>query len=70
MSGTFAAVVEEVQKLSKEEKAELHSLLEKYLVEARRDEIHENYLGSKKRLQRGELKFSENIDDLHESLDE
>lgn len=70
MLGSFNAIVEEVQKLSIDEKEELQSLLMKYLVEARREEIHQNYLYSQKQLQRGRLKFSDNIDDLRKSLEE
>ena len=70
MNGTFAAVVEEVQKLSIDEKEELRLLLDKYLVEARRTEIFDNYQNSQERLQRGELGFSDNIDELRKSLDE
>lgn len=70
MSGTFNAIVEEVQKLSVDEKEELQVLLLKYLVEAKREEIHQNYLYSKKQLERGALKFSDNIEDLRESLEE
>ncbi len=36
MNGTFAAVVEEVQRFSIDEKEELRFLLDKYLVEVRR----------------------------------
>ncbi len=70
MLGTFNAIVEEVQKLSIDEKEELQSLLMKYLVEAKREEIHQNYLYSQKQLQRNALKFSDNIDDLRKSLEE
>lgn len=70
MNGTFAAVVEEVQRLSIDEKEGLRFLLDKYLVEARRTEIYENYQESKKSLEKGELKCSDNIDELHKSLNE
>ncbi|MDI6766134.1 MAG: hypothetical protein QME52_04850 [Bacteroidota bacterium] len=62
MPGTFNTIVEKVQKLSMDEKVELQALLMKYLVEAKREEIHQNYLFSKKQLRRGTLKFSDNID--------
>jgi len=70
MNTTFAAIVEEVQKLSAEEKEELQRLLAKYLVEARREEIYQNYLDSKKRAQHGELKFSNDVDELRKTLHE
>jgi len=68
MNSGFAAVVETIQKLTQEEQQELYRLLQKYLAEARRDEIHKNYLDSQARLQRGELKFSENINELRTIL--
>lgn len=68
MNSGFAAVVETIQKLTQEEQQELYRLLQKYLTEARRDEIHKNYLDSQGRLQRGELKFSENISELRTIL--
>ena len=70
MPGTFNTIVEEVQKLSIDEKEELQALLMKYLVEARREEFHQNYLYSQKQLERGALKFSDNIDELHKSIEE
>jgi hypothetical protein len=68
MNASFAAIVEEVQKLSTEEKEKLQILLAKYLVEARREEICQNYLDSKKRAERGELKFSNDVDELRKTL--
>lgn len=70
MNTSFAAIVEEVQKLSKEEKEDLYALLEKYLVEARREEIYQNYQDSKERVHRGELRFSDDVDELRKSLEE
>ena len=61
----FNNIVEEVKELSLAEKEELHQLLEKYLIEARRDEIHSNYKKSKK--EKG-LKFSSSIKDLKSLL--
>ena len=43
----FNVIVEEIKELSFDEKEELHLLLEKYLIEARRDEVHANYKSSK-----------------------
>jgi hypothetical protein len=48
----------------------LQVLLTKYLVEARREEIHQNYLDSRQRAQRGELKFSDDVDELRKTLSE
>lgn len=70
MNTTFANVVEDVKQLSFDEKSELKNLLESYLVEERRDEIFRNGEESRRRFKDSELKFSSNIDDLMESLDD
>lgn len=70
MPTTFNSIVEKVQELSLDEKEELSILLTKYLIEARREEIYQNYLYSKKQLQHGALKFSEDINELRKSLEE
>lgn len=46
MSQNFAEVVEEVKRLPVEDKQQLHDLLAKYLLEARRQEIYANYQDS------------------------
>lgn len=70
MNTNFAGVVEEVKQLSFDEKRELKDLLENYLIEERRQEILENGEQSKKEFQSGELKFSSDIDELIETLDD
>lgn len=47
MGVTFVDVVEDVKKLSFDEKEELRALIDNYLVEERRDEILRNYEASK-----------------------
>jgi hypothetical protein len=68
MSTNFADVVEEVKALSIQEKQELHQLIEKYLIDARRDEIYEDYLHSQSELSQGNLKFSSETDELRGML--
>lgn len=70
MNTTFAGVVEEVKQLSFDEKQELKDLLEIYLIEERRQEILENGEQSRRELKNGELKFSSNIDELMEMLND
>lgn len=70
MNTNFAGVVEEVKQLSLDEKSELKDLLESYLIEERRQEITENGEESRREFQSGELKFSSNVDELMESLDD
>ena len=64
MCNGFSQIVEEIKNLPLEAKEELKTLLEKYLVEERRAEIHKNYRKTKKDLERGKLTFSNNIDEL------
>jgi hypothetical protein len=70
MNKNFAAIVEDVQNLSTEEKEELRALLENYLVEARREEVYKDYLDSRKRVQRAELDFSSDVEHLRKTLEE
>ena len=60
----FSDLVEEIKLLDKEEKEELKNLLEKYIIEERREKILENYKDSLKEVEKGELKFSKDISSL------
>jgi hypothetical protein len=65
MSVTFTDIVDNVQQLSVTEQKELHDLLEKYLIEARREEIFRNYEESINE----ELESSSDIERLKELID-
>ncbi|HSE83471.1 MAG TPA: hypothetical protein VLB01_02845 [Thermodesulfobacteriota bacterium] len=69
MSMDFGDLVEEIKKLSPEEKEELKFLIERFLVEERREEIHKHYKESMKELEKGKLKFSGEIEKLKEILE-
>lgn len=62
----YSTLVEEVKRLSTEEKEELKLLIEKYLIEERREEIFNNYRESKKEIEEGSLEFSNDIKRLKE----
>jgi len=64
VSTNFAEIVEEVKTLSIQEKQDLHQLIERYLIEARRDEIYDAYTLSMSELNQGRLKFSNDTDEL------
>ncbi len=64
----FTQIVEKIKKLSFDEKEELHLLLEKYLIEARRDEIYTHFEESKVEYKKGKAKFSSSLKDLKKSL--
>lgn len=68
MSSTFAEVVEEVKALSIQEKEELHQLIEKYLIEARREGIFEAYVRSQTEFDQGKLAFSSHTKELRGML--
>ena len=67
---TFSDVVEAIKSLSADENHEIQLLLQQYLREERRDEIYENFSAAKKEQQKGELKFSSNITELKQLLEE
>ncbi len=65
---TFSDVVEVIKNLSADEKQEIQLLLQQYFREERRDEIAENFRASQVEQQRGELKFSANLNELRQLL--
>ncbi len=67
---TFSDVVEVIKNLSTDEKREIQLLLQQYLHEERRDEIYANVKSSQIEHQKGELKFSSNINELKRLLEE
>ncbi len=66
----FSDVVEGIKTLSLEEKEEIQSLLTQYLREERRDEIYQNYLIAKQAEKEGKLKFTSDIDELINYLED
>ncbi|MDZ8189641.1 MAG: hypothetical protein RMX96_32990 [Nostoc sp. ChiSLP02] len=67
---TFSDVVEAIKSLSTEEKLEIQLLLQQYLREERREEIYHNFRTAQVEQQNGELKFSSNIDELRQLIEE
>lgn len=57
MSQEYNILVEEVKKLSVEEKEELKFLIELYLIDERRAEIFKNYQESKKEIKEDQLEL-------------
>ncbi len=66
---SFTEIVDNIQTLPFDEKMELKNLLEKYLIEERREEIYESYLDAKEMAEKGDLKFSSKTDNLLKMLD-
>jgi hypothetical protein len=67
---TFSDVVEVIKSLSTDEKHEIQLLLQQYLREERRDEIYNNFKLSQVEHQNGELKFSSDVDELRQLIEE
>ncbi|MBP9664551.1 MAG: hypothetical protein KBD94_08000 [Pyrinomonadaceae bacterium] len=70
METTFATVVDEVRQLSTDEKIELVEIIQRDLVDVRRDEILENCAEAKSEYEAGKLVFTSNVDELMASLDD
>lgn len=67
---TFSDAVEVVKRLSTDEKYEIQLLLQQYLREERREEMYANFNAAQIEQQKGELKFSSNIDELRQMIEE
>ncbi|OCR02482.1 hypothetical protein BCD67_00920 [Oscillatoriales cyanobacterium USR001] len=67
---TFNDVVEVIKGLSTDEKQEIQLLLKQYIREERRDEIYDNFKLAQVEQQKGELKFSSNINELRQLIEE
>jgi len=67
---TFSDVVEGIQNLSTDEKIEIQRLLQQYLREERRDQIYANLKVAQVEHQKDELKFSDDIQELRQLIEE
>ncbi len=67
---TFSDVVEVIESLSTDEKGEIQLLLTQYLREERRDKIYENFNTARIEQQKGELKFSPDVNELRRMIEE
>lgn len=68
MAGAFAELAEELRQRTPEEKAELMHLLQRDLVEVRRDEMKLRADEATREHERGWLEFSSDMADLKRSL--
>ncbi|BAY39604.1 hypothetical protein NIES2111_39800 [Nostoc sp. NIES-2111] len=67
---SFSDVVEAIKSLSFEEKQEIQLLLQQYLREERRQEIYDSYKKAKLEEKNGDLKFTTNIDQLKQMMED
>ena len=66
----FAHVVEDVKQLRIDEKEELFFLLQRYLVEERRQRIYDHYQESTQEVHEQTIQFSSNLQQLQEMMAE
>lgn len=66
----FNDVVEGIQRLSIDEKEEIQGLLQQYIREERRDRLHESFKSAQAEEQQGKLKFSSQIQELKQLIEE
>ncbi|MEW6481607.1 MAG: hypothetical protein AB1397_01145 [bacterium] len=60
-------LIESVKSLPREEKEDLKFLIDKYLIEEKREEIYRNYQNS---LKESKLEFSSDVDKLRKMIEE
>jgi hypothetical protein len=70
MELTFASVVDEVRQLSIDEKKELVDIIERDLIEERREEILRNCEDGRREYEEGKLVFSSNVEELMATLND
>jgi len=69
MEVRYDILLENIKKLSLPEKEELKNLIEKYIIEEKREEIYENYLKSLNEYKQGKLQFSSDINELRKNIE-
>ena len=67
---TFSDVVEAIKVLPEDEKREIQLLLHQYLCEDRRDGIYDNFKSAQIEQQKGDLKFSSNLKELRQIIED
>lgn len=65
----YSVLIEEIQALPTEDKIEIRSLLDKYLIDEKRKEIYLNHLDAVEMATKGELKFTNDTDELMKMLE-
>ena len=70
MQATFHSLVDQIRGLSFEEKEEMLFLINKYLIEERREQMYQNYQLSIKEVREGMIQFSSDADTLKNLIDE
>lgn len=68
MELTFNTLIDLIKNLSVPEKEEIKFILERNIADENRSLIHKNYLNSQKELKKDKLMFSNNVDELKNTL--
>ena len=66
---TYSNLVTEIQNLNSEDKENLKDLLEKYIIDEKRENFYNNYKDSVQDIKDEEHNFSNKIQDLKKFLD-
>lgn len=67
---TFNDVIEVIKGLSTDEKQEIQLLLNQYIREERRDQIYDNFKSAQVEQEKGDLRFSSNINELRQIIED
>ncbi len=69
MEVRYDILIENIKKLPLSEKEELRNLIEKYIIEEKREEIYKNYLISLNEYKDNKLQFSSDISELRKYIE-
>lgn len=69
MNATFAELVAEIRQRSSEEKGELLSIIERELIETRREEMAANSDEARNEYAQGRMQFSSSVDALKREIE-
>ncbi|MBX6422005.1 hypothetical protein [Thermosulfurimonas sp. F29] len=69
MEVRYDILLENIKKLPLSEKEELKNLIEKYIIEEKREKIYENYLKSLNEYKENRLQFSSDINELRKNME-
>ena len=64
----FVELVDEIKNLPLVDKEEIKILVEKYIIEERRENIYNNYKKSRKESMNKKLRYSDNLEELKKQL--
>ncbi|MBI4325169.1 MAG: hypothetical protein HY674_07875 [Chloroflexi bacterium] len=70
MNSTFESLVDRIRAFSTEEREELRFILERSLIEGRREQMLKSYRESRDEMKKARLKFSSNMAQLKKALTE